>query len=148
MKSKLTRELITPIKAAALLALPGEGIEEVLERVEKARPMIKAIVIVPNKPPTIVEMDWNLGVLQGAVGGYVEMIHLGNCEMWVNEDGIAAQLTPNPTADKFAKARLARHGRVMLGEILGVAVILGPCDEGGDPTSVPDDLLDRVLQYV
>lgn len=41
------KELITPIKAAALLANPGEGIEECLERVEKqlttAVQMIKAV---------------------------------------------------------------------------------------------------------
>lgn len=90
--------------------------------------MLKAIVIVPNKPPTVVEMDWNLQVLQAAVGGNIEEIHLGTCLMVFNEDGIDVQLTKNPLADNFAKARLARSGRIMIGEVLGVAVLLGPPD--------------------
>ena len=147
MESKLTREKITPVKAAALLALPGEGIEEALERVEKSRPMLKALLIVPNKPPIVVEMDWSLEHLQAAVGGYIELVHLGNCQMCVNEDGIAAELTPNPLADRFARARLARSGRILMGQVLGVAVLLGIPDRDGNPTSIPDDLLDRVLHY-
>lgn len=110
---------------------------------------MKAIRIKPNEMPEVIELEHSLESLQAEVGGYIEVVNLHLCDMYLNEEGIAKRLPPNPTADSYARARLAREGRILLGnKILGTAILLGPCNEEGDPTDIPNDLLDRVLNHV
>ncbi len=59
---------------------------------------------------------WDLRELQGAVGGYIEGVHLEDGRlMYVNEDGLMKKLPVNEKASEFfPKAELPILGDVVL----------------------------------
>jgi hypothetical protein len=49
----------------------------------------------------------DLDTLQEAVGGYIEMVKLGDGRiMYVNEDGLTKRLPPNPAASLLARRNI------------------------------------------
>ena len=57
---------------------------------------IKAIHMVPGNAPQVVEIESDLKGLQGAVGGYIELVSLDSkTDAFVNGDGLAMQLPFN-----------------------------------------------------
>lgn len=80
----------------------------------------------------------DLSFFQKSVGGYIEVILLGDCDMYINEDGVADDLSVNPRATRFAKKRLDKIGRRLLtvdGWVFGPVVLTGKPNDDGDPTS-------------
>lgn len=76
-----------------------------------------------------------LKALQSAVGGYIQVIASTKGDMYINEEGKLQDLAVNPRATNLLK----RWGWKMSPDcIVGPAVVLGPCDEDGEPTSIPD----------
>ena len=89
----------------------------------------------------------DLGSMQREVGGFIEVVPLGDCDMIVNEDADALDLTVNPTATRFAKERLLRIGRRLLtpdGWILGNVILVGKPDKNGDETDAPVGILEEL----
>lgn len=81
--------------------------------------------------------------MQRAVGGDIERIGLGDCDMYCNEHGNHEKLFPNSKATAFAVARLAKLGRQLimsLGYIKGDVLLTGPVDNEGDITDIPDKI--------
>jgi hypothetical protein len=107
--------------------------------------MIGGLLIKPDGEVVQVSVA-SLEDMQSLVGGYIELITLGDCDLYVNEDGIAMRLRPNSTATMFAVARLKKDGRLLLtknGKILGNALFLGPCVEG-EIADLPDAVVKEI----
>lgn len=89
----------------------------------------------PNKKPP------SLKQLQQLVGGYIELVELSDCSVYINEDGIAKDLPFNPVADLFVRYRLKADGRKLLGEIRGQVVVMGLSDDDGNETACPPNVV-------
>lgn len=101
--------------------------------------MPTAIVIQPNGDQARQTLR-TLEEFQAVVGGYIEVVSLPECDLYLNEDGIALDLPCNPVATRYAKRELARVGRRLLsadGWILGPVVLIGKPDRDGDETDCP-----------
>ena len=95
---------------------------------------MKVLVIWPNGLlETRIISSSALHHLQKLVGGElvsgdIKLIHLGDCEMYVNEHSIAKDLVPNVIATRFAKLKLSPLNRELYtkaGFILGTAFVCG-----------------------
>lgn len=83
--------------------------------------------------------------LQGAVGGYVQVIELSDTmAMWVNEEGKLAELPYNGIATALWEARFGVGTDV----IMGNAVFTGTPDEDGDTQTISESDLQRLAELV
>lgn len=83
--------------------------------------------------------------LQGAVGGYVQVIELSDTmAMWVNEEGKLAGLPYNGIATALWEARFGVGTDV----IMGNAVFTGTPDEDGDTQTISESDLQRLAELV
>jgi hypothetical protein len=108
--------------------------------------MAKAVIIQASGE-VMTKTVIDLVAMQRIVGGFIEVVPLGDCDLYVNEDGISMQLPPNKVATKLARRRLDRSGKALptRGEwILGDVFILGPDD--GDASDCPADVLTEALE--
>lgn len=102
-------------------------------------PKTKVLVIEPGGMQTVLTVE-SLEDMQAIVGGWIEVIPMKSCDLYVEEDGIAKDLDVNPVATRFAKRELAKTGQVLLaadGWILGTAFVAGKCDPDGEMTDCP-----------
>lgn len=72
---------------------------------------------------------------QAAVGGLIECVQFEGGDMYVNEEGLLIGLSPNFRASCIA-------GFV----VVGPAIILGPCDDEGNNTSILPEWRDAILR--
>jgi hypothetical protein len=97
---------------------------------------MRAVVIPPDGPAHVVEIDVALKTLQGIVGGYIEAVALkgdlgAECFGYINEEGKLDGLAPNPRATEIT--------RLFTGDyIAGTMIVMGQCDTDGVETSVPE----------
>lgn len=110
---------------------------------------MKAVAITSNGVHTTIEYEptdegGSLKVLQTAVGGYIECIHLKNYEadMWVNEEGKINQLPQNPCG-----TALWAENYGLTDYTAGDVIITGPPDEEGYSTSLTDEQVEFFMQY-
>lgn len=97
------------------------------------------VLISPEGLISRVTLD-SLEAMQKAVGGSIEIIHLVDCDMIVNEDGDALDLPVNPVATRFAKEELAKIERMLItmdGWVVGPALLVGKPNKDGDETDCP-----------
>lgn len=91
---------------------------------------INAVIVSPDGTAQKVEVERHYRAFQAIVGGYIEGIFPGGFTVYVNEEGIMQGLSLN------------RRIQEVLGgtppSILGNALIVGPGDEEGNDTDVPD----------
>lgn len=81
--------------------------------------------------------------LHNAVGGYIEMVPLmGEVTIVVNEEGKIRRLPFNQVATSVWETFYGRTD-VMVGD----AVLVGPADDDGEPTDVPDHVVESVTQF-
>lgn len=108
--------------------------------------MSKTYIHIPvSGPPTTVQVregDNELDVLQKLVDGYIEVVANPEhgFEMVINEEGKLDGLHPNFTAYNLVWRQIGMYDM-----IVGDAVIVGSADEMGDFTSVPKELIDRLV---
>lgn len=109
--------------------------------------ILKAIVIEPGCDPEVVEMDTSLKSMQKAVGGWLEAVYGYDDDgdmvaaFFCNEEGKLLGLPVNVAATHLW------HGmsQYAISDMLcGPVVVLGPPDENGDETSVPDFVVDMI----
>ena len=94
-----------------------------------------AVIVAPGEPPRKALLEDHLKVYQDVVGGYIEGLSGNDFLMYVNEDGYMMELPFNGPATLFARTR--SQGVTLV----GTALILGPPDGQGNPTSVRQSVL-------
>ena len=99
---------------------------------------IKALVLNPGEPAKLVEIDRTLAAYQAIVGGYIEAVALkvtDEATAYINEEGkLDHRIEGNATATSLA--------RLSPGDwIAGPMLILGPCDDEGNDTSVTPEII-------
>lgn len=103
--------------------------------------MITVLVVQPDSTVQIREADVDLAFTQELVGGYFEHVTLArDLGMYVNEEGRMEGLAHNATASRlYWAARNLQPSEHW--DIRGPVVLVGPPDEAGNDTSVPDHVL-------
>lgn len=99
-----------------------------------------AVLVVPadqNEPMSVIAIEADLETLQGMVGGYIEAFSGPTWVGYCNEEGKINGLLPNVRATQLARA--ARWGT--LDVLMGDVVFVGPPDEEGRDTDVPQSLV-------
>jgi hypothetical protein len=90
-----------------------------------------------------------LGEMQRAVGGYIELLpideKLHGFSVYINEEGRVKEQPLNMSMSLFLLRNNVWPG--LDTPIHGDVLILGPVDEDGESTSVPDDLFDRLPKF-
>lgn len=89
----------------------------------------------------------SLTALQTAVGGYLEAAHLTDRDMtaYVNEDGSALNLAPNPIGTRVLRA-LGWRGWALGGTVLGPVVFTG--QRGPATVGLTEDQAARLVALV
>lgn len=84
------------------------------------------------------DMRERLRQMQAHVGGWIEAVSLDGGTMYINEEGKLRGLPFNWVATEVATV----HGAIARNRdlIVGNAIVLGPTDDNGDDTAIPDDL--------
>lgn len=91
-------------------------------------PKIRAMVVKPGVQPEVMEVHNSLDTFKGIVGGYIEVVHIGEGVLLVcNEEGKILDLKPNR--------------RVGYDTICGDFVLVG-YNGGSDFISLTDDQVD------
>ena len=118
--------------------LGGNKMERTLDR-------IFALKITPSGETEVIDMtNKEVGVLQEAVGGWIEGIALAeNVMMWCNEDGHQLKMLRNPFAEMIWDAYIDRKN-----PIVGTVVLTGGVDEKGDLFSLTHEQIDRVVNDI
>ncbi len=98
---------------------------------------ITAILVTPEDGATFVEIENDLPAFQEAVGGWIEGVYFDGYMMYVNEDGIAQRLTPNPLASRHCMMVQKRPIT-----IFGNALLVGDEDENGDHLSIDKSVME------
>lgn len=110
--------------------------------------MVKVAVINPGRGVVEVKnVEPTLEQFKPLVGGWLEMLYLGDdVRAYINEEGKGLGLSANGFGDAYVRLCLDRTGRTLLpGDyIAGPVVLLGPPDEEGEETDVPDRVLDEL----
>jgi Domain of unknown function (DUF3846) len=110
---------------------------------------MQSVIIAASGNSTLADLT-TLKELQAVVGGCIEVIHLGDCDLFINEDGIAADLPCNPRATRFAKLRLNRMERILLSEdgwILGNVIVAGLSDANGNGTDLSVEIVRELTEW-
>lgn len=104
------------------------------------------LVIEPDGRGEVRELDQDLPVLQGLVGGYLEAQYarwdedgVPTVTFFFNEEGIREQLPVNPAAT--ALWHYLNPEMVGVGPLLGTVVVTGGPDENSDIRSVPQEVI-------
>jgi len=110
---------------------------------------MKVLIVRPISDEVTAEMvdvDVNLEWLQKTVGGNIELVSSGSFASWnayCNEEGKLLRLPVNETATLFAE----ELGWLGIGDVLvGNVVFLGPADNFGEDTAVPEWLLEQFFR--
>ena len=106
---------------------------------------MKAIKVSAAGHAEVVEVT-GLKDMQAAVGGYIEYVGLGDqANLICNEDGKMLGLNINPIAAVLTKKYQALRPRDF---IVGDILVVGPVDEDGNDTDVPQELVDHILTLI
>lgn len=83
--------------------------------------------------------------LQGAVGGYVQVIELSeDFTLWVNEEGKLLGLPENGIATAIWWTRFGTNTDIICGDV----VFTGGLDEDGETKTISEDSLQRLAELV
>lgn len=95
---------------------------------------------------TVAEHQWDaaeqsLGHLQGAVGGYVDVVALApDLDMWLNDEGLINGSGINPVATALAREQGMTHQ-----PYAGTVVLTGGCDQSGATLPLTPERLESLL---
>ena len=84
-------------------ARPGNSLPAVLESINAT------VTTMEESPPSLEEA-------QKAVGGYVEIVKVGEAQLLVNEDGLQLKLPHNPAASEVARQAICGNALLLKGE--------------------------------
>lgn len=56
---------------------------------------IRVVIAKPGEAPVVAEIDNGLRAMQEVVGGLVELVQVGDLDVWVNEEGLLLELPFN-----------------------------------------------------
>lgn len=102
---------------------------------------LKVIVIPPDDPPYVSLVDQSdEHAFQKIIGGYFEVLPIGEGLLWVNEEGKRMGLAPNERATLLAQHRLA-HGDF----IRGYAILTGGATDPDNLVDVKPELIERMV---
>ncbi len=105
---------------------------------------IKVLYLPLNDQPKLVEIANTLEAAQQLVGGYIEVLGIGQTMniVW-HEEGRLLSLPQNPHTKKFI---IQSDGRTP--EIFGSVFIMGPCDKDGHNTSISKRDAETILRVL
>lgn len=101
---------------------------------------MKALIVTPEGERRVEDIDPGLDTLQGLVGGYIEAAPTdGSVTVYVNEEGKLTGLPYN----EVGTALYYKLAPFMAGQdvLVGTIVIVGPVDDEGYDTDLPDEIL-------
>lgn len=103
-------------------------------------PPIQALIIRADGTYEVRETAYDLRTFQKLVGGYIEPVDAGDALFWLNEEGKIHDKPFNSMATwLWWKLVPAMEG---LDDIRGTAIVTGPSDEAGDPTPIPEHVVE------
>ena len=107
--------------------------------------MKNAMVITTLGSASLVNLETqSLETLQGAVGGYVQAIDLGDqVTMWCNEEGKMTGLPHNPFGQAFWEKTYGRTDY-----IVGDIVLTGGADNEGETIGLTDEQITEIMKVV
>lgn len=94
--------------------------------------LITAVIVDPDGTVRKAQIENSLGAFQAVVGGYIEGVFDPDHTVYLNEDGMSLRLPVNQ--------RITEH-LDWPRSLLGTALIVGPADEEGYDTDVPDHII-------
>jgi len=107
----------------------------------------KAITVSASGDIEEITSTWTSQEMNEAVGGFFDVVRFGNLRFvaYINDEGKLIDLPEN----KIATALWYDSGeKILLGDyIAGDVVFIGDVDEEGYDTSVPNTLIQLILQY-
>jgi len=86
--------------------------------------MLRVVIANPGEPAREAEIGSGLKCLQGAVGGYVDMVRCDGLDLWINDEGLLLDLPPN------------RH---VNGAVIHGAIVVAASDDNGNTTGLSPD---------
>lgn len=93
---------------------------------------INAVIVDPDGTARKTQIEGTLGAFQAVVGGYIEGIFRQDFTIYVNEDGIMMRLPKNERVTEFLHYPYP---------LFGTALIVGPADDEGTDTDVPEHII-------
>jgi hypothetical protein len=106
---------------------------------------MKSLVIPVKARPEVKELP-GYNELSETVGGYIEALHFTDtANAYVNEEGKLLDLPFNPFATHLCQT-VYKIGMQPLDVINGTLIVVGPVDEEGDDTDVPQAIVDEILK--
>jgi len=91
---------------------------------------IRVLIVEPGSSPAVTEIEPTLEAMQEVVGGYVELVRVGDLDLWVNEEGILEGLPLN---------------RVIVGMPLVGPILVASSNEEGDTVGLTDTQVAQAL---
>lgn len=106
---------------------------------------MKVVIIKPDGVATRVTLT-GYEELNGAVGGYIELINFGDTKhfAYLNEEGIRLRLPYNKRATDLC---FKNNVGLMEGDFIkGNFIVVGPADEEGNDTDISEELADELVK--
>lgn len=100
----------------------------------------------PSTRPRVIDVSNGLTDLQGLVGGYIDVVRVGDeLSVYINDEGKLIGLPPNALATMW----LSVIGAIFPNDyIAGDAVVLWFDPETGEDRGIPQDKLDGFLEIL
>lgn len=110
--------------------------------------MARCLCINPDGKIWIEDVKGYLG-FRRIIGGYLEAIRLPRADLsaFIDEQGKLHDLKYNPVATMLAMACGFRFNYGDQG-IVGPMIVVGPPDENGEETSIPEDKINKLMNMV
>ena len=109
---------------------------------------MKCVHIQPDRPPVVIAIDGALESLQKLVDGPIEALPFtDNSAAYVDEEAKVRDDPPPPNALATRLMNEVGPGLWPGDVILGPMVVVGPPDDEGNDTDVPDDVVALILNF-
>lgn len=109
---------------------PCSYFDETRRSLRKTDMKIRVLIVEPGSSPAVTEIEPTLEAMQEVVGGYVELVRVGDLDLWVNEEGILEGLPLN---------------RVIVGMPLVGPILVASSNEEGDTVGLTDTQVAQAL---
>lgn len=94
--------------------------------------LLTVVIVDPDGTARKTQIENDLGAFQAVVDGYIEGIYQEDFTVYVNEEGLYQRL---PFNNRVLEVLDWPH------PLLGTALIVGPADENGYDTDVPEHII-------
>ncbi len=106
---------------------------------------MKALLIKQTGEVQLIDLvDNSLESMQKQVGGYIQMLHMAETtHAYVNEDGIALGLSPNPVATKLCRDL---DIGLMPGDYIKGNMLIMDSDDDGESVDVSESFIEKIAK--